>query len=266
MTKTKGENTIANYTTYPLNTSGRPSGTPAVAEEEGGYYYKYSYSWTSKSASHEVDFSDAVMKFDGTKVNNGYVFLSCIGTLSTPPEFGIYTSPSFKGVWKCYTRNAGSGDINPHENIIIPDSSSVSSGIYTYKNSNRIKIKIRISGNNILGTIYKVTSSGEVALTSEHTVSGSGAGMGEFSSTNTFLVGVSLPPAPPTANCGNKSAYLKHVYIREGYLYSGKNYETPTEWVPDVGNNVTYYSIVVRPEYTTYNRFGSRDEEVSISY
>lgn len=257
---------MANYVTYPLNTSGRPDGTPPVADKEGGYYYKYSYSWTSKAASTEVNLCDAIMKFDSSKNNNGYIFLSCVGTTSTPPEFGIYTAPEFNGAWKCYTREAGSGSVVPHETIFVP--TGTSGGVYTYgatsSNPNprtRVKMRIKLNGTNIIGQILD----GNTVLAS-YTVSGAAAGIGESASLNTFLLGTSFVPNPPTTSCGNRDAYLKHVYLHEGYLYETNSYGNPTEWVPDPANPVTYYSIVVRPEYTTYNRFGSRDEEVSIDY
>lgn len=255
---------MANYVTYPRNVSGRPDGIPPVASEEGGYYYKYSYSWTSKAASTEVNLCDAIMKFDSTKNNNGYIFLSCVGTSSTPPEFGIYTTPDLDGKWCGYRRVAGSGVIENLGVVINPDPNSVNSGIYTYNNAPRIKIKIKLSGSSIIGEILRVTSSGENTIIPATSVSGSGSGIG--GTTNTFLLGTSFVPNPPTTNCGNRDAYLKHVYLHEGYLYETASFGNPTEWVPDPANPVTYYSIVVRPEHTTYNRFGSRDEEISIDY
>lgn len=215
---------------YRVIPTGAYSGTPPLENSSGAYYYKYSYSWTSKAASTEVDLVDTELKFNSSKPNNGYIFLSCIGTSSTPPEFGIYAPPDQKGKWICYTRAAGSSTIVPHETIFTPSSSS--GGVYTYKNTTKVTMRIRVVGNNIVGTILR---NGTIICSYE--VSGSGASIGESSSTNTFLLGTSFVPNPATTSPGGRNAYLKHVYLRNGRLYAQNNYNTTgTQWVPDSGN------------------------------
>ncbi|MFQ7292444.1 MAG: hypothetical protein ACLRQ0_09445 [Monoglobales bacterium] len=259
---------MPNYTTMP---TGRPEGVPPMEDDSGAYYYKYSYSWTSKSASTEVNLVDAELKKDSSKNNHGYIFLSCMGTTSSPPEFGLFAPYNRNGIWYPYVREAGSTSINwdPTKPIIIPESSS--GGIYKYKNPTntaddnddaKVTIKITLSGTSIKGQIWR----GDARLF-EDTVPGASASIGENASANTFLLGASFPPVPETTSPGNRDAYLKHVYLQNGLLYSGTNYTgAATAWVPDANNAATYYGLLCRPEYISYNRFGATDEEISIDY
>lgn len=248
------------YITYPLNASDRPSYNPAVEKNVGGYYYKYSYSDTSKAASTDVDLSDVVMKpQNGDYKNNGYIFLACLGTASSPPEFGIYTAPAMNGVWKCYTREAGSGVIVPHKEIFEPTSSE--GGVYKYDTSDKITIRVRLSGNDIIGQIEK-----NGVIIAEHEVSGAGTGIGENTKSNTFLLGASFVPDGYETTV-KRGTYLQHVRLSDGYLYENNKYGGKTiPWVPDVDNEATYYAIVVQPRYAEYNRVGKQDEEINISY
>lgn len=249
-----------NFKIYPSRSA--YDGTPPIEYDAGAYYYKYSYYYTSKAASTEIDLTDTVLKFDtsGNKKNNAYIFLSCIGTTSTPPEFGIYAPYGQNGVWKCYTKPSGSDKPEPHETIFSPSGSV--NGVYTYKRSTKITMRIRVLGNNIIGTILR---NGTVVCSYE--VSGKGASIGENSSKNTFLLGVSFVPDPQTTSPGDRNAYLEHVYVRNGLLYAANNYNgTGQAWIPDAGNPVTYYAIVYNTPYITYNRFGTTDEEISINY
>lgn len=247
------------YYTIP---SGRPDGTPPLEPQNGGYYYKYSYSWTSQAASTEIDLCDAELKFSTSKVNNAYIFLSCIGTTSTPPEFGIYAPQDQGGKWICYTREAGSSYVDPHETIFTPDPAFGNVPNHTYANSTKITMRIRLDGNDIIGTILRNGS-----IVCSHRISGNGASVGTGFSTNTFLLETSFVPNPPTNDPGNRDAYLKHVYLRNGKLYVASDYNSSsTQWVPDSGNDVTYYSLVCNSDYVSYNRFGTTDEEICIDY
>lgn len=93
------------------------------------------------------------------------------------------------------------------------------------------------------------------------------ASIGENTATNIFLLGASFPPDPATTNPGSRDAFLKHVYLQNGLLYPNTNYTaTSTAWVPSENNSVTYYGLLCSPEYISYNRFGTTDEEISIDY
>ncbi len=253
-------------TNYKIIPAGRLNSPPLEADA-GAYYYKYSYSWTSKSASTEVELSDAQLKFDGSLKNHGYIFLSCMGTKTTPPEFGLFAPYNEKGTWYPYSRQANSTAIDWDKNVKIFVPSGTMGGAYTYKTTGQIdnsKIVMRITllGTQIIGQILR---NGKVIY--NKIISGNAAGIGETASANTFLVGTSLPPVPGTEYPGNRNAYLKHVYLHNGMLYPKTNYSgTAVEWEPDPANSVTYYALLCRPEYVTYNRFGTRDEEISIDY
>lgn len=257
---------MENYITMP---SGRPEGTAPTEDKNGAYYYKYSYSWTSKSASTNVNLVDTQLKFDSSKPNNGYVFLSCIGTNYNPPEYGIMTTPELEGVWYLYTRktvtdSSSNGMTRTSIAVIEPDTMAPSNGIYTYTKSKPITITITLSGTNIIGKIYK---NGTLIAGTTQTVSGAPSGISATGSLNTFMLGTSFVPDPGTVSPGNRSSYMKYVYLQDGKLYSSTNYGgTATEWVPDQANSVTYYGLLCRPDYITYNRFGTTDEEISIDY
>lgn len=255
-----------NYQTMP---TGRPEGTPPLEERQGAYYYKYSYSWTSKSASTVVNLCDTQLKFDSNSKNNGYIFLSCIGTNYNPPEYGIMTAPNLNGVWYLYTRrtvtNSSSDGMNRTSIAVIePDDEHPANGIYTYEESDSITIRITLNGSNIDGEIRK---NGVLIQGTNRTVIGANSGISATGSMNTFLLGTSFVPNPETSNPGNRNAYLRHVYLQNGILYPNTEYRgSQTSWVPDTNNAATYYGLLCRPEYISYNRFGSTDEEVSIDY
>lgn len=250
---------MPNYITMP---SSRPDGIPPMEDNAGAYYYKYSYSWTSKSASSEVNLVDAELKKDSSQNNNGYIFLSCMGTTSSPPEFGLFAPHDRNGIWYPYVREAGSVSINWDDSSPIFTPTNSSGGIYTYNNTTKVTIKITLSGTSIIGQIWR----GNTKLF-EDTVSGNSASIGENAAANTFLLGASFPPDPATTNPGNRDAFLKHVYLQNGLLYPNINYTgTSTAWIPDENNSATYYGLLCRPEYISYNRFGSTDEEISIDY
>lgn len=246
---------MANYIVIP---SGQVS-DPPVETTSGAYYYKYSYSWTSKSASTVINLTDAKLRFDTSKKNNAYIFLSCIGQKSTPPEFGLITTPNNSGKWYIYTRDAGSKSIETQELVISPSSSS--GNIYSYANK-KITMRISLSGSNIIGQILE----GSVVKYT-HTINGAAAGIGETAAANTFLLGTSFCPDPATTSYGGRNAYLSHVYLQDGKLFSKINYTgTSTQWTPDASNSATYYALEYDTDYLSYNRFSNTDEEISIDY
>ena len=248
---------------YKVIPTGGYDGTPPLESEHGAYFYKYSYFWTCKSASTEVDLRDTVLKFDNRSDNtrnNAYVFLACIGTSSTPAEFGIIAPYNADGEWRVYTRNAGENVKVQKEVIFEPDKPIGS--VYTYKNSEKITIKITLSGTDIIGTIYR-----DKAELCRYTVQGKEASIGQSATHNTFMLGTSFVPIVDTTSPGGRNAYFEHVYLRNGLLYSGVDYRgEEVEWVPDKNNPMTYYAVLCYPDYITYNRFGTTDEEISINY
>lgn len=81
------------------------------------------------------------------------------------------------------------------------------------------------------------------------------------------MLGTSFVPEPATTSPGGRNAYLEHVYLRNGRLYSSNSYDSSSaQWVPDSGNSVTYYALICNSNYVSYNRFGATDEEISINY
>ncbi|MDR1540237.1 MAG: hypothetical protein LBU32_19995 [Clostridiales bacterium] len=249
------------YTTIPdFRSSYQPPNPPTLESGAGAYYYKYSFSWAIKSASTGILLKDAQMKLDSVKKNNAYIFMSCIGTASTPPEFGIISGWEDKGSWFLYTRASG-GDVSKKAKVIEPDSATPSNGIYTYKNSVFTNIRIYVSGDSIKGEVRRGPSH---SLVASAIVSGVGTNIG---TSCTFLLGVSYCPNPATTSPGPRNAYLKHVYLQDGFLYSEPNYSgNSTLWEPDKDNQATYYSLLCRTNYVTYNRFGITEEEISIDY
>ena len=57
-----------------------------------------------------------------------------------------------------------------------------------------------------------------------------------------------------------------HLRLNLVYLLHTNYTATSTAWVPGENNSATYYGLLCRPEYISYNRFGSTDEEISIDY
>ena len=83
---------------------------------------------------------------------------------------------------------------------------------------------------------------------------------------NSFMLGVSYVPHGQVYDF-ERDSYLKRVKLTESYTYTQKNYSgTRYNWVPDEGNEGTYYVLLVRPAFVTYERESRFKEKISISY
>jgi len=250
---------------------------PLVANDEGAYYYKHSFSWDSRAASVILNFSKVQLKHSTLKdpleptgtvyKNNGYVFLSCLGRSASPPEFGIFTAPEFNGEWYLYTRTAGVKTITTRERVIIPSSSS--NGIYTYTTSAPISLKIHLTGRDIFGSA--TWNNGNT--TNGYTVSGTSAGIGETAEANTFLFGASFAPNTKTKTPSNRGAFFKNLNVTNSKLYKTKLFGDPSLFIPGINKTdapQTYYGIIVDYPCVTYSYNGEAmnadSETISISY
>ena len=134
------------YTTLPTvnppDPQGRPTAanphkpptSPPIENGKGAYYYKYSLSWTSKSARTDASIKNASLKYDtdDNKKAISYIFVICQGQYSSV-ELGIMTAKEYQGVWKPYFKKSKDSQVYTQHGIeaIVPDTKTPSNNIYT---------------------------------------------------------------------------------------------------------------------------------------
>ena len=199
------------------------------------------------------------------------MFLTCNNNYSgSGPEFGIACVNSVRteqglnpGDWVVYTRPANSTEITFHKDKVVfsPTKMVVQDGVedYEYSDTDDIILRATLDGKQFYGEIqYKGTSYGtyvDVGTT----------GINEAED-NAFLLGVSYVPHGQEYDF-ERDSYLKRVKLTESYAYTQKNYQgTSYHWVPDEGNEGTWYVLLVRPAFVTYDRESRYTERIDISY
>ncbi len=228
--------------------------------ESGGYYYKFSDSWSGKSSSNTVDFSNSSYKFDVTN-NNAYVYSAVVSTTQTI-ELGIMSSRVRKGEWVVYKRDASTNwDVKAYENQVVlkPDTGANYAYAVNATGDKTVDIKLSLTGTSgiVSGYISGPNYSSSYSLTGS-----------TFSSTAScsFLQAASLPEPfeSGTANlrCGS---YLKNVKFSNCKLYSAINYGgTSYNFYPD--SSIMNTAFVYCDDIATYSRTATNKETINIDY
>lgn len=228
--------------------------------ESGGYYYKFSDSWSGKSSSNTVDFSNTSYKI-ALSNSNVYVYSAVVSATQTI-ELGIMTNQEADGKWWVYYRDASSNwaiHVVSKTNYILQPSTSSSN--YTYGiNSGLIDIKLSLS--NTPGVVNGYISG--PGFIENYNLSGN-----TFSTSKScsFLQAMSLPEVlsgERTANlrCGS---YLKNVKFSNCKLYSAINYGgTSYNFYPD--SSIMNTAFVYCDDIATYSRTATNKETINIDY
>jgi len=275
----------------------------------GAYYYKYALPNQSRSVSHIVDFRDVELKFD-TDVqldNNAYVYLSCLGPPPvpgghmTPNEYGLVCGRGMQGTWRVYARYASNVPADDRNSvfswfpldksngfpvspevggssidIFTPDDDTPINGVYTYRDSSRVRISVAMDGIYLKGKMerevgQRLSGNWQPIYRTEMVLegadfSGTQEDPNESNPVGEFYAAVSFVPYPsvrPPSDTAPRDAFFNNVRLTEGRAFHNSNWSNPAggdRWPSNL-----HWTLLYETRNITHNQQGE-DEEIQIDY